>query len=84
VTVSVTVRATVVLVDVSVLATFSVNALAVDVSIVTPALALVIVKVFEPVPWLADTFEITPETPCVTVTVSRPELVAINRGPVAL
>ena len=50
VTVSVMVRAAVVLVDVRVLATLSVNAFAVDVSIVTPALALVIENDLLPVP----------------------------------
>ena len=57
------VRATVVLVDVRVFARLSVKEFAVDVSMVTAALALVIAKAFVPVPWVALTPEIDPAIP---------------------
>ena len=84
VTVSVMVRATVVLVDVKVFARLRVNAFAVDVSIVAPAFALVIVKVFVSVPCTAPTFEIEPATPCVMVAAPVPEPVEKKRPACAL
>ena len=57
------VRATVALVEVKVFARLRVNALAVDVSIVTPAFAFVIVNRFVPVPSVATTPIIDPATP---------------------
>ena len=63
VTVSVIVLATVALVDVRVFARLRVNAFAVDVSIVTPAFALVVVNVFVPVPSEVVTLPIEPATP---------------------
>jgi hypothetical protein len=57
------VRAAVVLSDVSVFARLRVKEFAVEVSIVMAALELVIAKVLEPVPCVAETFVIAPATP---------------------
>ena len=75
------VRATVALVEVKVFARLRVNALAVDVSIVTPAFAFVIVNRFVPVPCVAVTALTEPAIPCVVVTDPVPEPVAKKRPP---
>ena len=57
------VRATVVLVEVRVFARLRVNAFAVEVSILTPALELLVANVFVPVPSEVVTLPIVPATP---------------------
>jgi hypothetical protein len=81
VTVSVKVRATVELVEVSVFARFSVKELAVEVSIVIPEFKFERVNVFVPLPSLEVTPITDPATPWVTVTESVPELAAKKRFP---